>query len=171
VVHSGRTYKDPDTNEILGYEAIYAGDAVLLDQGDPSTLRLTNTKREVLIGDRMLPSGDEGYDAHFMPRSPDADIEGRILAVMGGVDQIGTYQVVVINRGAQEGLEPGHVLAIYQLGQVVRDTVSKKANDTVKLPDVRAGTLLVFRTFNRLSYGLVMRANRNLRVLDTVRTH
>lgn len=171
VVHSGTTYKDPDTNEVLGYEAIYVGDAQLLELGDPATFRLGETTREVLIGDRLLPSGEKGYDANFFPRSPDQEIEGRILAVMGGVNQIGTHQVVVINRGAQDGLEAGHVLAIYQLGKEVRDTISGKSNDMVKLPDVRAGTMMVFRTFKRVSYALIMRANRNLHVLDTVRSH
>lgn len=170
VVHSGKTYKDPDTDEVLGYEAIYVGDAVLLDHGDPSTFKLGSTKREVLIGDRLLASGEDSYNAHFLPRVPDVQIEGRILAVMGGVNQIGTHQVVVINRGEREGLEPGHVLAVYQLGKTVRDTVSSDSSDTVKLPDVRAGTMMVFRTFDRLSYALIMRANRNLQVLDSVRT-
>ena len=167
VVRKGATYTDPETNEVLGYEAIYVGDAVLQIHGDPSTLKLLKSNREVLIGDRMLPVGDETQEAFFHPGSPKDQVEGRILAVIGGVNQIGTHQVVVINRGTREGLVAGNVLAIYQTGNTIKDRIS--GNKTVKLPDEKAGLMMVFRTFEKLSYALVMRANRNMHVQDTVR--
>lgn len=170
VVRKGKTYKDPDTKEVLGYEAIYVGDAVLQQQGDPSTLKLIKTNREVLIGDRLLSTGNEPLEAFFQPSAPENPVEGRILAVMGGVNQIGTHQVVVINRGNREGLTAGSVLAIYQKGNTIKDKITDKyGSKTVKLPDEQAGVLMVFRTFEKLSYALVMRANRNMHVLDIVK--
>lgn len=170
LVRKGKTYKDPNTKEILGYEATYVGDAVLVLQGDPSTLKLVKANREVLIGDRLLPAGDEALAAFFQPSTPKTPVEGRILAVMGGVNQIGTHQVVVISRGSREGLKAGNVLAIYQTGNTIKDKISDSfGNKTVKLPDEQAGVLMIFRTFEKLSYALVLRANRNMHVLDTVR--
>ena len=166
VARKGATYMDPKTNEVLGYEATYVGDAALQIHGDPSTLKLLKSNREVLIGDRLLPAGDETQAAFFHPNSPKEQIEGQILAVIGGVNQIGTHQVVVINRGSREGLVAGNVLAIYQTGSTINDRISNK---TIKLPDEKAGLMMVFRTFEKLSYALVMRANRNMHVLDTVR--
>lgn len=170
VVRKGNTYSDPISKEVLGYEARFVGVAKLYRTGDPSTLQLLRTTRETLIGDRLLPASEESYNANFTPRAPDSQINGRILSVMDGVNQIGSNQVVVINKGSREGLEPGHVLDIYQAGDTILDTVSKDRSDTVTLPDEKAGVLMVFRTFEKLSYALVMKANRNINVMDVVST-
>lgn len=169
LVRKGDVYVDPVTGENLGMEALYVGDARLQSTGDPATLLVTRSNREALIGDRLLPAVGDAYDANFMPRAPERPVEGQILAVLDGVNQIGRYQVVAINRGEREGLEPGHVLAVYQRGEVVPDLVSEARRDVVKLPDERAGLLLVFRTFDKVSYALVMRANTNMHVLDMVK--
>ena len=169
VVREGNTYNDPVTKEVLGYEARFVGNAKLYRTGDPSTLRMLRTTREVLVGDRLLPSSEDVYDANFIPRAPASDITGFILAVLDGVNQIGSNQVVVISKGSREGLEPGHVLDIYQSGRTIKDVVSKDPKDTVTLPDEKAGTLMVFRTFDKLSYALVMKASRNINVYDSVR--
>ncbi|HKK14209.1 MAG TPA: LysM peptidoglycan-binding domain-containing protein [Gammaproteobacteria bacterium] len=169
VYRPGKPLVDPDTNEVLGYQAIFVGDATLKRFGDPSTLVLTKADREALVGDRVRPVSQEQIKANFMPHAPKQHVDGRIISVLGGVSQIGQYQVVVLNRGRREGLNPGTVLAIYQTGRVIRDTVSDKHGDTVKLPDERAGELMVFRSFDRVSYGLVMRATRALHVEDRVR--
>jgi hypothetical protein len=169
VVRQGNTYTDPISKEVLGYEARFIANAKLYRTGDPSTLKLLRSKREALIGDRLLPSGEETYNANFMPRAPQSSIDGRILSVLDGVNQIGTYQVVVINKGAREGLEPGHVLDIYQAGDTILDAVTENRKDTVTLPDEKAGVLMVFRTFEKLSYALVMKASRNMNVMDIVR--
>jgi NADPH:quinone reductase-like Zn-dependent oxidoreductase len=106
---------------------------------------------------------------NFLPRSPDSEIEGRIISVLDGVSLIGQYQVVVINRGSQSGLEPGHVLRAYQTGRTIRDTQRGAFGQKVRLPDEPAGTMMVFRTSERLSYALVMEATSPLALLDTVR--
>ena len=169
VVRKGNDYIDPITKEVLGYEARFVGNAKLYRTGDPSTITLQRTTRETLIGDRLLPSSEDTYNANFMPRAPKNNIDGRILSVLDGVSQIGSNQVVVINKGTREGLESGHVLDIYQTGDKILDTVTEDRKDKVTLPDEKAGVLMVFRTFEKLSYALVLKASRNINILDSVR--
>ena len=109
---------------------------------------------------------------NFFPHPPTQNVEGRIISVMDGVSLIGQYQVVVLNRGAEHGLDPGTVLRVFKTGQVVRDEVRGKGafGEKVRLPDEPAGTMMVFRTFDRMSYALIMEATDAISVLDTVRT-
>lgn len=169
VVRAGNTYKDPITKAVLGYEARFVGNAKLYRTGDPSTLKMLRTTREVLIGDRLIPSSEDVFDANFLPRAPASEVSGFILAVLDGVNQIGSNQVVVISKGERDGLKPGHVLDIYQAGKTIKDSVSKDPRDKITLPDEKAGMLMVFRTFDKLSYALVMKASRNINVYDSVR--
>ena len=101
----------------------------------------------------------------FMPSEPSAQIHGTIIDVPRGVTQIGKYDVVTLDKGSRDGLAEGNVLAIYKLGETVRDRVT---GDMVKIPDERSGLLMVFRTYNRLSYALVLTASRSLEVNDKV---
>ena len=166
VVRRGVEYRDPDNDELLGYEAINAADVRLLKLDDPSTMRITKARLEVFNGDRLLPFEEQILDFNFYPSAPDQDINGRIIAVYNGVTQIGQFNVVVINKGEQNGLQQGHVLAIYRSGVRVRDN---RKNEYVKLPDEPAGLLMVFRTFDRLSFALVMEAYRPMKIMDLVR--
>jgi hypothetical protein len=171
VVHLGEPLIDPDDGEVLGYEGLFVGDGTLRATGDPATLHLTNVTREVLVGDYLLDSEDP-LPANFLPRSPEASIDGRIISVVDGISLIGQYHVVVINRGARHGLEPGHVLQAFQTGEVIVDKVHGKRGlrgEKVRLPDEPAGMIMVFRSFERMSYALVMEATSELRVLDTVK--
>ena len=169
VLRTGQAYIDPITRENLGHESLYIGDGSVQRHGDPATVLLTRTTREAGIGDRLKPVADEPQAVHFLPRGPDGPVDARIIAVMDGVTQIGQYQVVVINRGQREGMMPGHVLGIYKWGEAVRDLVTPDPKDTVKLPDERAGVLMVFRTFEKVSYALVMKAVLPIHLLDAVR--
>jgi len=169
IVRRGEEYLDPKSGDLLGFEATYVGEAILKLNGDPASLIVSYSTREVLKGDLLLPSSDTTYDSHFFPRPPGNQVEGQILSVMDGVNQVGLYNVVVINLGTQDGMETGHVLDIYEKGKEVKDHYSGK-RDMVTLPDERAGVLMVFRTFDRLSYALVMYAERNMHVMDMVRT-
>jgi len=168
VFRGGEAYSDPITQEILGYEAIYTADAWLSVIADISTAELRQTTREVLIGDRLLPVVDDDYAANFYPHVPDDSFEGQIISVFDGVSQVGQYQVVVLNRGERERLEVGHTLSVYQAGDVVRDIVSIAPKDVVTLPDEYAGVALVFKTFEKVSYAIVMKANRAIHVGDRV---
>ena len=170
IVHPGDKLVDPDDNAVLGYEGIYVGQGRVRVSGDPATFFLTETTREALEGDRLLPE-EPLQPVNYFPRSPDNEVEGRIISVIDGVSLIGSFQVVVINRGTNHGLEPGHVLRIWQTGEEVRDRFAKGRllSKKVRLPDEPAGTMLVFRIFDRMSYALVMEATSEIRTLDLVR--
>jgi hypothetical protein len=168
VVELGPELVDPDTNDLLGYQGIYVGQGRLDRTGDPGTLRMIETEREAIVGNYLMDEEDV-TQPNFIPRSPDSEVEGQIISVLSGVSLIGQYQVVVINRGSQHGLEPGHVLRAYQMGRTIRDTQRGAIGQKVRLPDEPAGTMMVFRTSERLSYALVMEATSPLALLDIVR--
>ncbi len=170
IFRPGAPYTDPDTHEVLGHEALYLGDSQVENFGDPATLELKKTTREINIGDRLIPMSHEDVFAYFTPHSPDASVEGKIISVVDGVSQIGQYQIVVLNRGTREGVDVGTVFEIHQAGDVIRDQVSTERNASVKLPDEKAGILMVFRTFDKVSFGLIMKATSALHVGDIVRT-
>ncbi|MEW8646147.1 MAG: LysM peptidoglycan-binding domain-containing protein [Candidatus Thiodiazotropha endolucinida] len=169
VVRPEKPYKDPDTGEVLGYEALYVGTSELKRTGDPAKLLLTSSDMEAIIGDRLIKEQEDEPLIDFQPRVPENPIEGRIISVLNGVTQIGQYNVVVLNKGANVGLEAGHVLRILQGGEAIRDIV-KGRGETVTLPLEEAGHLMVFRTFEKVSFALVMDATKPLHVLDWVRT-
>jgi hypothetical protein len=118
VFRPGVPLNDPDTGEILGYEAKYVGDARVRRFGNPTTLEITRTRQEVNRGDRLAPARESAFPT-YVPRAPDKAIKGSIMSVDGGVSEFGQYQVITINRGARDGLEVGHVLASYRRGAVV----------------------------------------------------
>ncbi len=166
IVRQGGAYRDPETREVLGVEATYVGEAGITRDGDPATARVLSSNREVLAGDRLLRMPRRDAQLQFFPKAPESEISGRIIDVLDGVSQIGQFDVVVLNLGEADGLRKGDVLAIYKAGRVVEDHVSRQR---ITLPEERGGELIVFRTFDRLSYGLVMRSNRHMNVMDLVR--
>ncbi len=173
IFRGGKSYLDPQTGELLGYEAIYSGDARVEQHGDPAEVVLTNTNREVLVGDRLLAFEEDSYNVNFLPHALDNGVEGQIISVFDGVSQIGQYQIVVLNRGAREGIEAGHVLSVYRTGVVVNDSVMPEElrnddNSVVTLPDEHEGEVMVFKVFEKVSYAIVMKATRAIHVLDKV---
>ena len=170
VFRPGDAYIDPDTGEVLGFEAAYLGDGRSERFGDPSTLKLDRTTREINIGDRVMPMNQEDVHAYFSPHASKDNVEGTIIAVVDGVTQIGQYQVVVINRGKRENVDVGTVFAVEQSGSTIPDQVSEDVRDVVRLPDERAGLLMVFRTFDKVSFGLIMKATSSLHVGDHLTT-
>ncbi|MGH8195407.1 MAG: LysM peptidoglycan-binding domain-containing protein [Woeseiaceae bacterium] len=171
VVHVGDELIDPDNNEVVGYQGIYVGEGALARGGDPATVSLTDTNREALRGDRLLPETVD-VPLNFFPKAPDTDIDGRIISVVDGVSQIGQYMVVVLNRGARDGLAPGNVLTVFQAGEVIEDRFADSAmfrGEKVKLPDEQAGTVMVFKVYDGIAYALVMEATSAIHVLDAVR--
>jgi len=167
---AGNTYTDPETNEVLGYEADYVADASLLQPGDPATLSIAKASNEIRIGDRLMENMNEEIILNYFPAPPEESIKGNIIGVLDGVTQIGRYSVVVIDRGTSDGLKPGHELDILRHGRVSPDPYSRVKNDLVQLPDEMAGKLMVFRPFERISYALVMEAHQAIHVLDKVQT-
>lgn len=166
----GEEYVDPETNETLGYEAEYIADNVIVNLGDPATLKITNSDREVRRGDRLMPTSEENVVFDYFPKPPEKQINGSIISVLNGVTQIGTYDIIVLNKGKRDGLKVADILTIMQKGKLIPDPFNKIKNELVKLPDHKAGIAMVFRVFDRVSYALVMHASRNIKVLDLVQT-
>jgi len=160
--------KDPDDGDVLGYQGIYSGTGEVTQAGDPTTLRLIRSTRETMDGDILLPDTiDLGMD--FIPRPPSRDIEGTIMAVVDGHLAFGEYQVVVINRGSRHGLEPGNVLSVWEHGKEIKDETKYRESRKVTLPDQRTGEFMVFKTWDRMSYGLLLDSTREMHVGDAVR--
>ncbi|GMR07451.1 MAG: LysM peptidoglycan-binding domain-containing protein [Gammaproteobacteria bacterium] len=172
IMRKGEIFRNPDAkkDDILGYEMVYIANATPARYGDPATFVLRQSKRETNTGDKAFPNDIEQLDTHFTPHLPAQQLEGVILNVFEGVANIGRYDVVAINLGKKDGLESGHVLQVYQAGKTIPDSVTEDRKDKVTLPDESAGIIMVFRTFERVSYALVMRANRFIHTLDKVRT-
>lgn len=169
VYRPGKVYRNPDNpQDILGYEALPVADASLERTGDPATLLLARSSREVRGGDRLMPDLIDDISRHLVPRVPENELTGEIISVVDGVSQIGQHQIVVLSLGVRDGAQPGHVLAVHQRGQKVRDLYGQRQED-VTLPDERAGSVLVFRPFERVSYALVMNAVRAMHVRDIVK--
>lgn len=167
VYRRGKAYSDPKTGEQLGVEAIDIGTANLLDsEGDIATLALNRSTQEIRRADRFLALEDRQLHARFHPQAADIS-DGYIIAVDGGVTQVASMDVVTLNLGERNDLEPGDVMAIYTGGIRVRDPVT---NEWLKTPDVRAGVLMVFRTFEKVSYALVLKAEQALKVGDKVKS-
>ncbi len=167
---AGETFKSPETGEVLGYEAKYIADTSLVQEGDPATVVIDKSISEIMLGDRLMPKPEEQFTLNYFPRPPEESIKGNIIYVLDGVNQIGKYNVVVLDKGSKDGLLPGHELDIYKRGRIARDSYSVIRNDQVKLPDEIAGTLMVFRPFERVSYALVMKASQAVHVFDKVQT-
>jgi hypothetical protein len=170
IFRPGGPYIDPDTDELLGYEALYVGTGPVEQFGDPSTLFLAETTREIRVSDRLRPADESVPVTHFQPHAAPEATEGHIISVIDGVTQIGQFNVVAIDLGTREGIEVGHVFRVYQRGHVIKDTVSGRHNDTLKLPDEDAGLIMVFRTFEKVSFGLIMKATSAIHINDFVRT-
>ena len=190
----GKALRDPDSQEILGYEASYVADARVTRFGQPATIEILRSKEEVTRGDRLTPNREVTIPS-YSPRAPEKKITGKIVSVEYGVSETAQYSIIAINRGKQDGLEVGHVLLTYRTGEVVStvdDGISSFHKDTkpnyvvpdgvvagnsggksgtsVKLPNERNGLVFVFRVFDRMSYALVMQSLRPIHISDIVET-
>ena len=174
VVRVGDPLIDPDDNRVLGYDGIFTGSGHVTRQGDPTTLIMTESARESRAGDKLIPGGVD-VPLDFIPTAPRVKTNGRIISVANGVTVIGQYEVVVVNRGARDGLAPGNVLGVFDTGPVVADTdkrgffnLDRLGAKRVQLPSERTGTFMVFKTFDNISYGLIMEATNVIRVGDKI---
>lgn len=167
IFRQGKVYTDPKTKEILGINADDIGSGeVVASEGDISTLVMQRSTQEVRLGDRLFASEERAINSTFMPTPPTATIDSLIIDVPRGVTQIGVNDVVTLDKGRLDGLAEGNVLAIYKTGEYVRDRIT---GEQVKVPDERSGLLMVFRTYDKLSYALVLHASRSLSIMDKVR--
>lgn len=178
LVHVDEPLVDPSTKKVLGYRGVYVGTGAVMVPGNPAKLLMHDTDREVLAGDKLFPELVQ-LELDFLPRAPSSDVQGSAI-VISGVSVAGARDVIAINRGGRHGLEAGHVLAILQKGDVVSDHFSE-GNSTstassngfrnkVQLPNERIGLVMVFKTFENMSYGLIMESSHPVRTGDIVRT-
>ena len=170
VFRLGEEYVDPESGDSLGYQATYIGDASVQRWGDPSKAIFTANVQEAVAGDRFLPVVAQELNQDYLPHAPAKPVKGDIIAVLGGVLEIGQFQVVVLDRGTDAGIDVGTVLGIFGRSERVSDPYAFDGlSGSVTLPGEREGTLLVFRTYDKVSYGLVMEATHEIHLLDAVK--
>ena len=168
IFRPGKALVDPETKKVLGYEAIYLGDARVLKYGETSTIEVVKTTQEVLRDDRLVAVTNVEL-ANFVPHAPESAVRGLVISTYGGVAEAGPDSIITLNRGAKDGLEIGHVLALSRTGEVAAYR-SEDKNRTIKLPEERYGLALVFRVFDHVSYALVMQSTLSVHVSDAVET-
>lgn len=199
IYRPGNALIDPDTKETLGFEAVYLGDAKVVHYGEPATINITRSRQEIAVKDKLVMA-PEKLMGSFIPHAPDTEIAGRVMSSHDGAAEIGRNTILTINRGSADGLEVGHVLAIYAAGEKIekknkvdpRDYIPQVNLETsrdedgklivnlakevdpdaryIKLPDERTGLVMVFRTFENVAYALVMQSERPIHINDVVKT-
>ena len=206
IYRTGQALIDPDTQEKLGTEAVYLGEARVLKYGEPATIEIRKAITDIYKEDKLVKSPDVLMNS-FVPHAPDDAISGRIISAYNSIAELGPNSIVTLNRGSADGLEAGHVLAIHEKGKTLpppKDApavkkegyISLERNEDgsikrdengkvqvqlgnriigeeakgLKLPDERIGLLMVFRTFEHVSYALIVEVERAAHVLDIVTT-
>jgi hypothetical protein len=167
IFRPGNPIRHPDTGELLAYEAMYLGDAKLLEPGDPSKLVVTAVKQEIVPTDRLLAAPKKAALPYYYPHSPKTKVEGRIVSALNAVGEIGPQTVVGISLGTREGIEEGSVLRVMRHVGTHKDPLTR---ERYNLPDEESGLVMIFRTYEKISYGLIMTATRPVRLMDAVIT-
>jgi hypothetical protein len=190
VVRLGQALKNPDhPEEVLAYEMLHLGNARTEKPGDPQIVRILRADQEILERDRLVPSW-KGEVPHFVPHGPNRPVDAKVVAALGGPVYAGTWMTLVLNKGARDGLEEGHVLALFRAGRSVADPkciraekiaflagggrgqaedCKKDENDRAALPDTRVGLAFVYRVFNKVAYALVMKGTEPVTTGDSAR--
>ncbi|WP_418321319.1 LysM peptidoglycan-binding domain-containing protein [Piscinibacter sakaiensis] len=167
--------RDPATGEVLGFEAQYVGAADFVRSGEarpgadpatlvPTTFRLASVRQEANVGDRLAPPLPRDF-SNYAPRAPENPVSGQIVSIYGDALTAGQNQIVALNRGAREGLQRGHVLALWRAGETTVDRTDPR-RPVMKLPDERHGLLFVFQVFKRVSYALILQVQEPVRPGD-----
>ncbi|HET9642723.1 MAG TPA: LysM peptidoglycan-binding domain-containing protein [Burkholderiaceae bacterium] len=176
VFRQAKPLHDPATKEVLGYEAAYVGTAEHVRDGGtvdgtdgksrivPDTFVLTTIRQEAGIGDRLAPVPSRDFSS-YAPHAPAQPTAGQIVSVYGEALNAGQNQIVSLNRGKRDGMERGHVLALWRDGASAVDSTDP-AHPTLKLPDERHGLLFVFQVFDRVSYALILSAQDPVKAGD-----
>lgn len=169
VMHVGEPLVDPDTGDRLGYETHFAGMGSVTRVGDPATVLLRESHREALEGDLLFAEPEE-FPSHYIPHAPNSQVNGQVMSIAQGSTMAGQFMVVAFNRGSRHGIELGHVLSIWNKGDEIIDRVKGGImGEKVQLPDEYAGKLIVFKVTDRMSFGLIFKAERDIGKLDFIR--
>lgn len=162
----GKALNDPDTGEVAAYEAFYLGTASLRVPGEPATLVVTSAKQEIGRGNHLIPAPPPTI-ASYVPHEPESEVQARVMSVYGDTQETGPGGVITLNKGQADGLEVGHVLALYR-NRVSQDIDNDRRIDT-PVPEERYALAFVFRTFNRVAYALVVKSSRSIVIGDRAR--
>ena len=165
IIRKGKALRDPKSRRLLGYEAIYLGEAKVLRPGNPALMRVIKVTQEILPTDRLVPSERTPPVPYYFPHPPKRKVKGTIVHAHNSVSEMGPLTVVAINLGRRDGMEPGHVLSVYFSAGYRIDPVNKRS---YRIPNEQAGLMMVFRTFEKISYGLIMSASRPIKIADIV---
>lgn len=168
VFRPGKPLIDPDTGATIGYEAFFLGNANLVQPGEPAALQITVAKEEIMRGDRLIPAPPVNIIS-YVPHRPDNQVAARVMTIYGGVSEGGRASIVSLNRGKIDGLEVGHVLALFRnriASAIDQDTMRRV--DT-PIPEERYALVFVFRVFNGVSYALVLESSKPVTVGDYAR--
>jgi hypothetical protein len=205
IFRRGDALIDPESKEVLGYEAVYLGEARVLAFGDESTIQITKSAQEIYVGDRLVPVAKEVPNFGYVPHAPAKPLKGRIVSAYGSVGEAGPLSIVTLSKGSRDGLEVGHVLAIYRSQSTAQFTMRTSplygrqglagsdagrtyyhedlvprdgpmlgratpitGAEAARLPDERYGLAMVFRTFDRAAFAIVMQASRQVALNDIV---
>lgn len=163
----GKAIYHPDTGELLAHEALYLGEARRLESGDPSKLVVSEVKQEIIPTDRLLVAPKKASLPYYYPHAPKTQVEGRIVSALNAVAEIGSHAVVGVSLGTREGIEEGTVLRVMRHVGQARDPVTR---ERYQLPDEESALVMVFRTYEKMSYALVMTATQPVHMLDAVTT-
>jgi hypothetical protein len=168
IYRPNRAIHDPVTDELLGYEALYVGESALLLRGDPASVRVINSEREILRNDRVMPMDNTNFERDFFPKPPSTEVSGEIVALLNSISKSGAFQTIAINLGNRDGLESGNILRIRRAGDIVIDRAEEDSDFKVKLPDEQIGMAMIIRSFEKMSYALIMEADMPISVRDFV---
>ncbi len=168
IFRPNKSLKDPITGEIYGYESLYLGEAKILKHGDPASLRITSSTREILRDDRLIPVSNLDIERDFFPVVPNNDINGRVISILDGISQVGQYSTIAINLGARDDIQVGHLVRIDHLGAVIRDHNEADPKFLIKLPNETSGIALVIKTYEKMSFCLILEAVVPIRLDDLV---
>jgi hypothetical protein len=168
VYRPGKPLTDPDTGNVIGYEAFFLGNANLVQPGEPAVLEITVAKEEIMRGDRLLPAPPANI-VSYVPHRPDQQVAARVMTIYGGVNEGGKASIVTLNRGKNDGLEIGHVLALFRnrISQAIDQDTMQRVDQPI--PEERYALVFVFRVFNGVSYALVLESSKPVTIGDFAR--
>lgn len=167
IYRPGKRLVDPDTEEVYGYEAIHVSNASLVSAGDPSKLVITSSSRETLKGDRLL-SADAPPPGSYQPRAASTNTPGKIISLVDAVSRAGQNQVVVLNLGESDGVQAGDTFSVVTNDRVIRDDINQERSEFFTVEGDETGVVMVFRSFDNVSYALIMSSIREVKLFDKV---
>ena len=165
IVRPGNSFSNPETGENLGTPARHLGTASLISSGSIGTLEITESREEIQPGDLLLPVAEEVSLPYFFPRKPDNEVSGYIVGINDGLSEVGVLSVVIVSLGYADGIKRGDVVQVSRRGEVAKDPVT---GEIISLPETPSAYLMVFKVFEKVSYGLIIKADRVVHLYDRV---